>query len=52
METLLVWGFIVIALSASVVVEVRNERARRRALAWSEMTDMHRLARCVGARRE
>lgn len=52
METLLIWGFIVAAVVASVVAEVRNERARRRAMAWGEMTELHRLARCVGVRRE
>lgn len=52
METLLTWGLIVAAVGAAVAVDVRNERARRRALAWSEMTELHRLARCVGARRD
>lgn len=52
METLLVWGFAVAAVGASIAVEVRNERARRQMLTWDEMTDLHRLARCVGVRRD
>lgn len=52
METLLLWGLIVGAVCVAVAVDVRNERERRRALAWSQMTELHRLARCVGARRE
>lgn len=52
METILLWGLIAGAVAASVWVEFRNDASRKRALHWSEQTELHRLARCVGVRRE
>lgn len=52
MLTTLIWGAAVGAALVAVAVDVKNERDRRRAPAWQEMTELHRLARCVEARRE
>lgn len=48
----MIWGAAVVVALVAVAVDVRNERARRRTLVWREMTEMHRLARCVGVRRD
>ncbi len=52
MVTMLIWGAAVGAALVAVAVDARNERARSRVPTWREMTEVHRLARCVGARRE
>lgn len=52
MVTILIWGAAVVAALVAVAVDARNERARRRALTWGEMTEAHRLARCVEARHD
>lgn len=52
MVTTLIWGAAVVAALVAVAVDVRNERAMRRALALQDMTELHRLARCVEARHE
>jgi hypothetical protein len=52
MVTVFVWGAAVCAALVAVVVDVRNERARSRLRTCREMTELHRLARCVEARSE
>jgi len=52
MVTMLIWGAAVGAALVAVTVYVRNERMRSRVPTWREMTELHRLARCVEARRE
>lgn len=52
MVTMLIWGAAVGVALVAVAVDAKHERARRRTLTWAEMTEAHRLARCVEARHD